>query len=191
MNKNQERKLLCPYNIYMDTYPSRKSMRLTGYDYSNNGYYYVTLCTHKRENLFGKIIHSDTIICDLNPHGLIAQQCWLDIPQHHPYVTLDTFIIMPNHVHGIIQINKRYNKNITHIVQKRSGTLGSIIRGYKIGVTKLIREHEKSDPVWQKSFYDHIISNETALFTIRNYILENPIYWDHDKNNITSPCNNQ
>jgi putative transposase len=148
------------------------------------------------QNLFGEICCRGTIFCALNERGKIAQKYWEEIPKHYPNVDIDTFIVMPNHIHGIIIIN---NQNIKaqdivraqNIVPLRneyqkiiSGSLGSIVRGYKIGVTKWSRQNTNVEIVWQRSFYDHVIRNEQSLAEIREYIVNNPAKWDDDENNL-------
>ena len=82
----------------------RRSIRLKGYDYSQPGWYFVTVVTYDRQNLFGHIENGKMI---LNDGGKIARKCWLEIPHHYPNVNLDEFVVMPNHVHGIIVIVKK------------------------------------------------------------------------------------
>jgi REP element-mobilizing transposase RayT len=174
----------------------------------------VTICVKNKREYFGNVNDYKMI---LNKCGQIARQCWLAIPEHFPQAILDEFIIMPNHVHGIIQIdnagdnivgNKNFcslrcyqrpvqtalnDKNFcslhscSHSPQpwqtKLSGSLSSIIRGFKIGVTKWFRHNHNYDFQWQKSFYDHIIRKEQSLYNIRQYIRDNPLNWQLEKNN--------
>jgi REP element-mobilizing transposase RayT len=190
-----------------------ESIRIPGYDYSQPGAYFVTICTHERIHYFGDINNGKMI---LNECGQIALNCWNEIPNHFPHVSLDEFIIMPNHIHGIIIINdtpdvemKNFSslqtttstenfsslqptvqtKNISSLQNQNnfrspSKTIGSIIRGFKIGVTKWFREKTNIYDVWQSNYYEHIIRNEIELNKIREYIINNPINWEFDKNNI-------
>jgi REP element-mobilizing transposase RayT len=175
--------------ITMKNHPNRKPNRLKDYDYSQDGYYFVTLCTKNRENFFGKIKNGKMI---LNKYGDIAKKCWLEIPEHFSHVILDEFIIMPNHVHGILIIKNKTVGNKNFCSQeipwqtKLSKSLSSIIRGFKIGVTKYFCEKNNHDFQWQKSFYDHIIRNEESLFKIREYIQNNPLKWElgKDRNHL-------
>ncbi|MFH1442161.1 MAG: transposase [Candidatus Omnitrophota bacterium] len=178
---------------------TRKQIRLKNYDYSLNGYYFVTICTYNKQELFG-IICRGAISCALNEYGNIAKKYWEEIPVHYPYVTLDEYIIMPNHIHGIICINndkienyKRAQNYIRaqNIVPLRNGfgkiipgSLGSIIRGYKIGVTKWFRINTGISIVWQKSFYEHVILNDKSLEKMQEYIINNPTAWENDEENI-------
>lgn len=179
-----------------------ESCRLNNWDYSSPGAYYLTIVTHNRENLFGEIENNKMV---LNDAGKIVYKCWMNIPEHFPHVMLDEMIIMPNHLHGIIFIIEKEiinNQNIveTHCVETQnfaslqipnslgnqfgpqSRNLGSIIRGFKIGVTKWYREQGINQKIWQPRFYDHIIRYEAELKNIRQYIINNPLKWNDDCN---------
>ncbi|MFH1077119.1 MAG: transposase [Pseudomonadota bacterium] len=168
----------------------RRSIRLQEYDYSQTGAYFVTICTKNRECLFGNISNGTMV---LNDTGRIVQKCWNEIDEHFPHITLDEFIVMPNHAHGILLINKALNttvraKNFSPLPQMRqphgtSKTIGSIIRGFKIGVTKWIRKNNATHDVWQRNYYEHIIRNDNELNLIRQYIIINPSQWESDKEN--------
>jgi len=163
-------------------------------NYSLPGYYFVTICVKDRNFLFG---HVKDGIMQLNELGITARQCWLDIPKHFPNIIVDEFIIMPNHIHGILHIfdvpivgvqnfeplhNDRNGFNqYQHIIPK---SLGSIIRGFKIGVTKWWRNNGYDGCLWQRNYYEHIIRNDKSLEQIRQYIKENPWNWDNDVENI-------
>ena len=167
----------------------RRSIRLQGYDYAQAGAYFVTLCAWNREYLFGDIIDGKMV---LNNAGQIAKQCWQDIPAHFPKVALDEFVIMPNHVHGILyivgssqEVGGEPNvgaKDFSPLPRPRgtSKTLGSIVRGFKIGVTKWMRQHTTTRNVWQRNYWEHIIRNETELDHLREYIQNNPAKWELD-----------
>ncbi|KAA3596336.1 MAG: hypothetical protein DWQ06_15790 [Calditrichaeota bacterium] len=166
---------------------NRKLNRLKNYDYSQNGFYFVTLCTKNRIEYFGRIENGKMI---LNEFGEFAEKCWYEIPEHFPNVRLDEFVIMPNHIHGVIVIVQNVgndvvgNKNFCSLPNwqtKLSRSLSSIIRGFKIGVTKYFRQKDNFEFAWQKSFYDKIIRDENELFNIRNYIRNNPLKWELEK----------
>jgi REP element-mobilizing transposase RayT len=164
----------------------RQSIRLRGYDYSQRGAYFLTLCTHNRECIFGKITNG---VMHLNPKGAIVHQCWQDIPTHFPHVQLDEFVIMPNHLHGIIWIVGAPPMAAKHLraskLQPRphgtSKTIGSIVRGFKIGVTKWMRQNTTIYQTWQRNYWEHIIRQEYELQQIREYIHNNPCTWQQDK----------
>ena len=165
------------------------SPRMNGWDYSTPGFYFVTICTRNRFDYFGQMTEG---LVNLNELGLMAWQCWLDIPKHFKHVELDEFIIMPNHVHGIIKLNDFNKTRIQNCVETQnfaslqrksfynnkfgpqSKNLSSIIRGYKIGVTKFAIIN-RIDFSWQSRFYDRVIRNDHELNTKRLYIKDNPI----------------
>ena len=173
-----------------------ESTRLRHWDYGENGYYFITICVKNRECLLGSIKNGEMILSEI---GRIAYQCWQEIPVHFPFVRLDKFVIMPNHVHGIIVIDKPLNMNvetqnlaslqINNRFGPQSKNMASIIRGFKIGVKKLITMENSRDTKfcvsvfqWQSRFYDHIIHNEAELHKIREYIVNNPLNWEADEN---------
>lgn len=173
-----------------------KSTRLKHYDYSTDGAYYVTICTLNRINYFGNIINSEM---QLSKIGEMAKFYWEEIPKYYPYVTLDKFIIMPNHIHGIIIINKpvsKINPATFNIETPRLGVstikknfhwnkncLGAIINQYKrictINIKKINRNFS-----WQSRYYEHIIRSEDDLERVEGYIINNPNSWENDCNNI-------
>ncbi len=169
----------------------RRSIRLPGYDYSQPGAYFITICTHNREYLFGDVADGKMI---LNEFGNVAQQCWLEIPQHFKHVKLDAYVIMPNHVHGIIFIvgSRHHNVGARHAVPLQfeqfgkpvPGSIATIIRSYKSAVSKQINQIRQTPgmPVWQRNYYEHIIRNEMDLHRIRQYIMNNPKNWEMDEN---------
>ncbi len=179
------------YDVGM-TYKKYKQYRYQGYDYSQNGFYFVTICTKNRESFFGEVTNG---VVKYSEIGEVANKCWQDIPQHFPFVKLDRFIVMPNHIHGIIVIEKaQETQNIAGMQNfafpqryqnkfgPQSKNLSSIIRGFKVGVTKYVNNSHLSF-AWQPRFYDRIIRNEDELYRIQNYIINNPSKWESDRNN--------
>ena len=175
----------------------RRSLRLAGFDYGREGAYFVTICTHNRAGLFGEIVNGEM---RLNVVGQVAATCWLGIPAHFPHVRLDTYTIMPNHVHGIIWLGANPMavspsappvgaKNLSpllpraSVVRSPSKTVGSIVRGFKIGVTKWVRANTDVWEVWQRNYYEHVIRNDAALNRLRQYIMDNPARWAEDPEN--------
>ena len=162
----------------------RKPNRLRDYDYSQDGYYFITICTRGRKEFFGDIREGKI---DLNRFGETVNQCWYDLPRHYPNSSLDSFVIMPNHIHGIIVID---NDNVVGNGLKPFPThgLSEIIRGFKTFSSRKINEKIEIDNKfqWQKSFYDHIIRGERSLDLIREYIQNNPLKWDLDRENPLS-----
>jgi REP element-mobilizing transposase RayT len=170
----------------------RQSIRLKEYNYSQPGEYFVTICTYEKKCVFGKIIEEKII---LSPLGEIAKKCWEEIPEHFPNVRLDEYMIMPNHVHGIIVITKRrdlINQIPTEInfplMKNPKMTLGKIIRNYKARSTKYIHDSGYVDFQWQSLFYDRIVRGDKELNNIRNYITDNPLKWYLDEENPNNIC---
>lgn len=124
----------------------------------------------------------------LSEIGKIANACWLEIPKHYPNTVLHEYVIMPNHIHGIIEIVGSNNHSTVHGENNHSPewkspskTIGSIVRGFKIGVTKWVRDNTDIETLWQRNYYEHIIRNQQSYDTISNYILNNPQKWAEDK----------
>lgn len=164
-------------------YHNRRSIRLSGYDYSQPGYYFVTICIHNRKELFLGDISDGKFV--ENAFSAIVRTCWNDLPKHYQNVNLDEFIIMPNHVHGIIRIVDDIAgagfKPAPTVNKKRHG-LPEIIRAFKSFSSRRISETGQLFK-WQRNFYDHIIRDTTSLFCIRKYIQDNPSNWKNDSEN--------
>ena len=202
-------------NTYNPHTQQRKSIRLKGYDYSQAGLYFITICCKNRTHLFGEIKNNNTTvgaenllpempemptptmptmpIMVLNDAGQIANDCWLQIPNHFPNAILHEYIIMPNHLHGIIELDTNIGAENTIEINKvendiraedflpqRKRSIGSIVKGFKIGVTKWMRQNTNTHEVWQRNYYEHIIKNEQAYIAISNYIKNNPLQWTED-----------
>ena len=239
----------------------RQSIRLRGYDYGRRGAYFITICTKNMAHYFGSVIDGRMV---LNEFGQIAYSCWLAIPGHFPHVELDEFVVMPNHVHGIVWIandprrvderrgpgqnnrggetrgpghddrggetrgprhddrggktrgprhddrrgEKFFAPTVTYVPPATSGshdaptrnvnptttppraenttafrspekTVGSVVRGYKIGVTNWARKHTDVYDIWQRNYYERIVRDQHALKQIRQYIAQNPAKWNN------------
>jgi len=165
----------------------RRSIRLRGHDYASPGAYFVTICTQDRQCLFGDVVGGDM---QLNDGGRVAEECWWAIPKHFPHAALDAFVVMPNHVHGVIMMTDTVGaKNLSPLhdadaatFRSPSMTIGSIVRGFKVGVTKWFRKRTDIYSIWQRNYYEHIIRNEDELIQTRTYIAENPLKWELDEN---------
>lgn len=170
-----------------------KSNRVQGYDYSSNWAYFITICTKDRQEFFGEIIDWEMV---LNGFGNAVKWFWLEILNHFPSVVLDEFVIMPNHVHGILLIQNivetrqclvstnNLDIKLNRFQNQWKWTISSIIGSFKSICTKTINKSQnKIYFSWQSNYYDRIIRNEDELTRIRKYILENPIKWELDKNN--------
>jgi REP element-mobilizing transposase RayT len=159
----------------------RKLTRLKGYDYSQCGYYFVTICTKDREEWFGKVEDGEMV---LNTYGEVARNCWYDLPKHYLNCSLDSFVIVPNHVHGIIVI--RSEKTVGNGLKPfPTHDLSEIIRGFKTFSSRRMNAEMMGNNKfhWQKSFYDHVIRNDRSLDNLRQYILNNPLKWELDIEN--------
>ena len=157
---------------------SRKPTRLKGYDYSIAGWYYVTICTQNKIKYLGKINNGKM---ELNDLGVIANTFWNNIGFLHKNIDMDYYIIMPNHIHGIIIINNTVgDANFASPTYDRTKMeLSKIIQQYKRAVTIKIKSLNKhSNFKWQRSFYDRIIRNDRELYNIRKYIKHNPLKWE-------------
>ena len=182
----------------------RRSIRLSGYDYSQAGAYFVTLCEVTRQCLFGDIKDGEM---RPNSYGEVILACWNEIPDHFPGVELDAFVLMPNHVHGVLVLpgDALSAEHPTHPVGARHAspslghaspslghpapvsppTLGTIIGSFKSAATRhinLLRD-TPSEPVWLRNYFERVIRNEAELNKIREYITYNPANWDTDKIN--------
>lgn len=165
----------------------RRSIRLNGYDYSQNGAYFVTICTHEREHLFGEIV-SEVMV--LNAFGKIAQEEWARTAGIWCEIELDAFIVMPNHIHGIVMIEGNHSM-LTGAhghapVQRTPKSLAVFVMGFKSAVTKRINEHRAlpDTTVWQQNYDEAIIRSEITLNALRQYIEANPARWAFDKENV-------
>ena len=158
----------------------RRSIRLRGWDYTRSGAYFVTICAHNGECLF-----EDPML------RRVVETMWRHIPCHFPHVRLDEFVVMPNHVHGIIWIvDKPVGAQHAAPLQAghtnvAPGSLSAIVRSFKSAVTKRINEIRNTPgaPVWQRNYYEHIVRSEDELRRIREYIHLNPLKWELDREN--------
>jgi len=188
----------------------RRSIRLRGYDYGSPGAYFVTIVTQGRECLFGQVVNGEM---GLNDEGQVARSCWEAIPDHFPAVELDAFVIMPNHVHGIIAITDAVRKgeaspeeppstdglaiagadpaaeevvrDASPLQGPRPGSLGAIVGNFKSVTARRVNRMRGTPgaPVWQRNYYEHVVRNELALQAIRQYIADNPARWAWDTYN--------
>ncbi len=190
------RDFLLEYLGEMTLYKSKyriESIRLKGWNYLSNGYYFTNICTKNREYLFGKIENGVMLLSDI---GKMAEKYWQEIPNHFPFVELDEFIVMPNHIHGIVIIEKNDGNDCrdvacnvsTRVIDKKmssispkTNSLSTTIRSYKSAVSKSVHEFYP-DFAWQSRFHDRIIRDNDELNRIRKYIVNNPHNWAKDDN---------
>lgn len=173
------------------------SSRLRKYDYTQPGAYFVTICTYARMCFFGEIKNDKMY---LNKYGDIVNVCWLEIPNHFPQVKPAPFVVMPNHIHGIVIISERspfivQSVETRHAVSGASGeafqkpahgSLPTIVRSFKSAVTKRLNELGENLPVtvWQTNYYEHVIRDNEEIIKAIDYINFNPSKWNSDENNL-------
>ncbi|MDY0140794.1 MAG: hypothetical protein RBR97_02745 [Bacteroidales bacterium] len=159
------------------------SARLQTWDYASNGAYFITICTKNRVHYFGKIENEKMILSNV---GVITDLLWYEIKNHAKNVELGQFVVMPNHLHGILILNNNDNGgNIGNVGKKRfqnqgKNSLSSIVGSYKSAITKHCNRLEFEFD-WQYRFHDHIIRNTQSFQKIQNYIANNPKNWKNDK----------
>jgi REP element-mobilizing transposase RayT len=178
----------------------RRSIRLPDYAY-DDGVYFVTICAHERESIFGIIVGDEM---RLNPYGEIVRDEWLQTANLRSNVELDAFVVMPNHMHGIIGIHANAGTHGNAAIIENTGThgnvgaqraapshnvpagsLGAVVRSYKSAVARrinLLRETPGA-PVWQRNYHEHVIRDEKGLNKLREYIQHNPALWAEDQEN--------
>lgn len=175
------------------------SARLTGWDYGQNGYYFVTICTANREHLFGAINRDEMILSAI---GNIVLQEWKKSFEIRAELFCDAFVIMPNHIHAILRIEKpdkmdgdgcpvethgraslQRNRSPHGVARRSPKSVSSFVAGFKSAATKRINEFRNTPklPVWQSRFHDHIIRDEKSYHLIRKYIINNPALWQEDR----------
>ena len=180
----------------------RRSIRLSGYNYSQPGANFLTLCMRDMKSLLGRIADGRM---QLSPVGSIVQAYWLEIPRHFGHAELDEFVVMPNHLHAILTFDVGAHPVVPSVVGARhgvphhplplperfarpvSGSLASVLRLFKQAVTKRARDvgarHGVPLQIWQRNYYEHIIRNEVELGRIREYIATNVLRWACDRYN--------
>jgi len=175
----------------------RKHIRLRNHDYSSPGVYFITICTDNRKHFFGEITNMQMTY---TPIGEIALQYWNEIPHHFPQIKLRAFVIMPNHIHGIMQIicrdtacrvptnddadnvgschgmTPQYNQFSNPI----KGSISTIIGQYKSSVTRWCNKNDHSYFGWQSKFHDHVVRSREEYDRITNYINTNIQNWKDD-----------
>lgn len=174
----------------MDDLPARHSIRLPHFDYSRTGQYFVTICSFQKNCTFGQIVEGQI---RLSPLGQIVRDCWLKIPSHFSYATLDPFVVMPNHLHGILTLqNPNGHGNAVPLPHRAedfqepvSGSIPTIIRSYKAAVTYTARKSLRRRPlqIWQSNYFERVLRSGEEFFAASHYIIANPVAWDRDKYN--------
>ena len=162
-------------NIYQ-----RRSIRLPDFDYATPGAYFVTICTQGNVCLFGEVTNNRML---LNEMGKMVKKVWDELPDHYPYVEIDTFVVMPNHVHGIIVItDDDIRAGFKPAPTKRHG-ISEIIRALKTFSSRYINKMggELGSHLWQRGYYERVIRRTEDINLIREYIIQNPLRWSYER----------
>ena len=183
----------------------RRSIRLPGYDYSQEGVIFVTACTYQRENLFGEVVAGQMVTNDI---GRIVLAAWQGLPLRFPSLILDEFVVMPNHIHGILifaggesgagadapagtTVGAEKKEGVVALQEGAASgapTLAQVMRVFKslvaVSGNRLLGRTER--PLWQRNFYEHIIRTEQVLEKAQWYTAENPRRWERDKDNLVN-----
>ena len=161
------------------TLPTRKNPRLKDYDYANAGAYFVTICTHHKQALFGQIKSG---VVELNPYGQHAERAWREIPEHFPAFFVVEFVGMPNHVHGVEFMAGGRARHASPL-RRQAPSLGTVVGAFKSAAARLINQVRATPgaPLWQRNYYEHVIRSEASLAEIREYIANNPLKWTLDE----------
>ena len=157
--------------------PQRKSIRLTEFNYSSAGCYFITICTTKRISVFGNIRNGSIF---RNGYGNIAYANLVSIPKHVSNILVDTSIVMPNHIHMILRIldiSRPESIQVNSISQRSKQIIPKTIQFYKSSVTRMTHFSN----LWQRGYYDHVIRDEADYLRIWEYIDQNPIKWEMDE----------
>lgn len=172
--------------------PFRRSIRLSGFDYTTPAAYFVTICAHQRQCSFGDVVDG---VMRVNGFGEIVREEWERSAEIRPELTIDAFVVMPNHFHGIVMIdvgahgvrllNANEHDNRAHVRAplRPPKSLGAFIAGFKSAATKRINALRRTagHPVWQRNYYEHVIRDDRDLAAIRDYIAGNPARWLEDE----------
>jgi putative transposase len=173
----------------------RRSIRLKGYDYSQAGAYFITICCHGMQCRFGNVgapiagAQERNAQVHLNDFGMIAYNEWSKLPERFPYMELDVFQIMPNHIHGIVVLNdETVGAPLAGALKEAPTAVGDIVGAYKsLVMTECLRflkqqtQETSLGKLWQRNYHEHIIRNEKSYNKIASYIINNPDNWINDK----------
>ena len=164
--------------------PHRRSIRLSGYDYSTSGFYFVTICTHGRQCTLGEIVDHQMLLA---PLGELVSEEWWKAGLIRPDIAVDESIVMPNHLHGLVRIDRENAAKGDRQgardapLHGRGTSLGSLIAGFKAAVTRRAhRELDLTHAVWQRNYYERVVRNERERAALREYIANNPANWQLD-----------
>jgi putative transposase len=183
-----------PNTTYNPDRHHRRSIRLDNYDYARAGAYFVTICIQDRLCTFGEV-SNDRV--NLNDSGRLIASLWEDLPDHYPGIGTDAFVLMPNHLHGILVLESdAAGRSISPPPGRRPLTLSELVNRFKTLTTKRYSDGVKSlgwrsfpGRLWQRGYFEHVIRNEKSLNDIRRYIDQNPLHWSIDRENPATLVN--
>jgi len=169
----------------------RRSIRIPGADYTEAGGYFLTICAAYRQSIFGRIVNGQV---ELSPLGEIVRACWVQFPEHFPAATIKDFVVMPNHLHGIVAIGvgARYivpsdpKAHTPEEFQKPvRGSIPTIVRTFKAAVSRTARKElgMGSERIWQSNYFERVLGDGEEYAKASRYILENPVRWEWDREN--------
>ena len=169
---------------------SRRSVRLAHYDYSESGHYFFTLCTVGHKSILGHVVGYKM---QCSRAGDAVFEIWDSPPKHFPVIELDAFVVMPNHVHGILFLRPPAAAGAASSAPTNPVTLGRILRVFKsLSAAAVNRTLHRTGSVWQRNYFDHIIRSPKDLDAVRSYIIQNPAQWQNDRENPSAlnpaPC---
>jgi len=179
---------------YDPTKHHRRSIRLRGYDYRQAGAYFVTICSQNRECMFGQVVEGQMI---LNAPGHMVELVWRELPQHYPGIEVDAFVVMPNHVHGIIILVGAGPRACPDKSGQPQGvtptttmSLPDVVHRFKSLTTARYRRGVLQDSwpafpgrLWQRNYHEHVVRSEEELNRIQQYVIDNPLHWEEDPEN--------
>ena len=162
----------------------RRSIRLKGYDYTQAGAYFITICAYGREPLFGDVVGEAVV---LSAYGRIVEQCWRSLARPASRLAVDTFVVMPDHLHGILILQALADRAASpdtipatdRLCGTRAGSISALVQNFKSIATRRVNQarHSPAAPLWQRDYYEHIIRDSADLDRIRGYIAENSMRW--------------
>jgi len=165
-------------------HPGHRSIRLPGFDYSSAGLYFITICTCEKKSILGHVINERI---ELSSIGCIVRESWISIPSHFVATRLHEFVIMPNHLHGIVEICAKLGRSSAAplpVSAMQAGSIGAIVRSLKAFVTKQARQQLGwSGEVWHRNYFERVLRDGQEFSNATRYILENPLKWEWDREN--------
>ena len=168
-------------------HPGHHSIRFPGYDYSSEGLYFITICTHEKRCILGRIVNARV---ELSCIGCAVRESWVSIPLHFTWTRLHGFVIMPNHLHGIVEICAKLGRSGAaplrggSVAKVRAGSIGAIVRSFKSAVARQAHETlKRHGPVWQRNYFERVLRDGQEFSDATRYIAENPLNWEFDHEN--------